>query len=74
MKGFTHFLTGIAIATCFGIVVRASLDNMSMIIVLGGIFGYLPDFLDFQVSRFLEDFDFDPGEEDRPPEDSGHVR
>ena len=59
MKGFTHFLAGIAIATCFGLAVRASLDNMSQIIVLGGIFGYLPDFLDFQVSRFLEDFDYE---------------
>ncbi len=59
MKGFTHFLTGIAIATCFGLAVRASLDNMSQIIVLGGLFGYLPDFLDFQVSRFLEDFDYE---------------
>ena len=59
MKGFTHFLTGIAIATCFGLAVRASLDNMSQIIILGGIFGYLPDFLDFQVSRFLVDFDYE---------------
>jgi membrane-bound metal-dependent hydrolase YbcI (DUF457 family) len=59
MKGFTHFMTGIAIATCFGIAVRASVDQMSQIIILGGLFGYLPDFLDFQVSRFLVDFDYE---------------
>jgi membrane-bound metal-dependent hydrolase YbcI (DUF457 family) len=59
LKGFTHFMTGIAIATCFGIAVRASLDSMSQIIILGGIFGYLPDFLDFQISRFLVDFDYE---------------
>jgi len=59
MKGFTHFLTGIAVATCFGLAVRASFEHMSQIIILGGLFGYLPDFLDFQVSRFLEDFDYE---------------
>lgn len=59
MKGFTHFLTGIAIASCFGLAVKASFNDLSQIIVLGGLFGYLPDFLDFQVSRFLVDFDYE---------------
>jgi hypothetical protein len=59
MKGFTHFLAGVAVATCFGFAVRASIEQMSSIIILGGIFGYLPDFLDFKLGRFLEDFDYD---------------
>ncbi|MGB9636597.1 MAG: metal-dependent hydrolase [Thermoplasmata archaeon] len=54
MKGITHFLTGIAIATCFASAVEAALFEKSLIILLGGIFGILPDTLDFRLTRYLE--------------------
>ncbi len=59
MKGFTHFLCGIAVATAFGLAVDAAAEHMAQIIILGGIFGYMPDFLDFKVARFLEDYDYE---------------
>lgn len=69
MKGLTHFIVGIAVATCFPLAVRSSILEASMIIILGGIFGILPDFLDFRFGRYLEkhDYEIEPGMEKPDP-------
>ncbi len=64
MKGIAHFLTGVAIATCFPEVVRGAADG-SLLPLLGGIAGILPDTLDFKFVRYFERYDeeIDPGPE-----------
>lgn len=62
MKGITHFLTGVALATFFPEVVRQAADG-SLLPVLGGIAGIFPDTLDFKFVRYFEryDLEIDPG-------------
>ncbi len=64
MKGISHFITGVALATCFPEVVRAGAEG-SLLPVLGGIGGILPDTLDFKFARYFERYDeeIDPGPE-----------
>jgi len=73
MKGLTHFMTGVCVATFFPLVVTSVYDAdlilLSLLIPIGGLFGYLPDFLDFKLSRYLEreDFAVNPGYHDLDP-------
>jgi membrane-bound metal-dependent hydrolase YbcI (DUF457 family) len=62
LKGIAHFITGVAIATFFPEVVERAADG-SLIPVLGGIAGILPDTLDFKFARYFERYDveIDPG-------------
>jgi membrane-bound metal-dependent hydrolase YbcI (DUF457 family) len=62
MKGISHFITGVAIATFFPEVVRAG-GVGSLLPMLGGIGGILPDTIDFKFARYWERFDLsiDPG-------------
>ncbi len=62
MKGITHFMTGIAVATFFGKAVEMAATQKSWILVLGGAFGMLADTLDFKLYTFLskEEYDIDP--------------
>ena len=53
MKGIAHFLAGVAAATFVPGVV-ASAAQGSFLIVLGGLFGLLPDTLDFKFARYFE--------------------
>ena len=53
MKGITHFLAGIAAASFVPGVVEGAL-NGSYLIVLGGVFGLLPDTLDFKFARYFD--------------------
>jgi membrane-bound metal-dependent hydrolase YbcI (DUF457 family) len=53
MKGLTHFLAGIAAASFVPGVIEGAL-NGSYLIVLGGIFGLLPDTLDFKFARYFD--------------------
>ena len=53
MKGLTHFVTGVALASCFPDAVRAGAADQPLYFVLGGVFGLLPDTLDFRFSRLL---------------------
>lgn len=53
MKGIGHFLTGMAVATCFPEAMRATLDHGSFVLLAGGAFGLLPDTLDFRIGRYL---------------------
>ena len=54
MKGITHFLFGIAMATFFSIALDAAVTQKALIILLGGIFGVLPDTLDFRFQRYIQ--------------------
>ncbi len=58
MKGLTHFTVGAAIATCFPQAIGLSLIHFSPILALGGIFGLLPDTLDFKLAMFIEENDY----------------
>lgn len=69
MKGFAHFISGIALATFFPEVVRDAAQG-AIGPALGGIAAMLPDVLDFRFARWLEQPDrtVDPGEDPPPPE------
>ncbi len=56
MKGITHFLTGVALATCFPAVLALAREG-SLLPVLGGVGGLLPDVLDFRFVRYWERYD-----------------
>lgn len=61
MKGFTHFISGVAASTFIkSAVAKASFTTGegSFLLLLGGLFGILPDTLDFKLARFTEDPDF----------------
>jgi hypothetical protein len=53
MKGIAHFVTGVAIATFFPEVVESAAQG-SLLPMLGGVAGILPDTLDFKFVRYLE--------------------
>ena len=53
MKGFTHFISGVAIASCFPEAVIAASTGNPLYFVLGGFGGILPDTVDFKFVRFL---------------------
>ncbi|MCK4316942.1 MAG: archaeal/vacuolar-type H+-ATPase subunit I, partial [Anaerolineae bacterium] len=62
MKGIAHFITGVTIATFFPEVVQQAAGG-SVLPMLGGIAGILPDTLDFKFARYFEryDLEIDPG-------------
>lgn len=53
MKGITHFVLGVAWASCFPPVVRDGIAGHATDFVLGGLFGLLPDTIDFKLYRYL---------------------
>ncbi|MGC9398995.1 MAG: metal-dependent hydrolase [Anaerolineae bacterium] len=67
MKGISHFVTGVALATFFPEVVAAGAEG-ALLPMLGGIGGILPDTLDFKFARYFETYDveIDPGPEPDP--------
>ena len=64
MKGIAHFITGVALATFFPEVVAQAAQG-SLLPMLGGIAGILPDTIDFKFARYFEEYDLeiDPGAE-----------
>lgn len=58
MKGLTHFISGAALATFSSQAVSLAQNEHSLIIVLGGIFGILPDTLDFKFAKFFYQEDY----------------
>jgi membrane-bound metal-dependent hydrolase YbcI (DUF457 family) len=64
MKGIAHFVTGVAIATFFPEVVESAAQG-SLLPMLGGVAGILPDTLDFKFVRYFERYhlEIDPGPE-----------
>lgn len=61
MKGLTHFISGVAIASFIPAATKLANGNIasSYILVLGGLFGILPDTLDFKFGQFLSRVDHD---------------
>ena len=59
MKGIAHFVTGVAVASCLPAVVAAGATHNPLYFVLGGVFGLLPDTLDFKFYRFFYRHDMD---------------
>ena len=53
VKGITHFAIGVATASCFPRAVEAGAEGNPLYFVLGGMFGLLPDTLDFKFTRFF---------------------
>ncbi len=52
MKGIAHFTIGLAAASCFPEAVRQAAAGRALPFVLGGVFGLLPDTLDFKWIRY----------------------
>ena len=67
MKGVAHFITGVALATFFPEVVQQA-EAGSLLPMLGGIGGILPDTLDFKFARYFEAYstEIDPGPDPNP--------
>ncbi|OYT40962.1 MAG: DNA-binding protein [Desulfurococcales archaeon ex4484_58] len=61
MRGWTHFLSGLAMASFFPELL-ADLRMGILLPVITGVYGYLPDFIDFKIRRFLwkRDYIVDP--------------
>lgn len=59
MKGIAHFSAGVALASCFPNAVEAGMAGNPLYFLLGGIFGLLPDTLDFKILRFLHRIDME---------------
>lgn len=59
MKGFTHFITGLAVASCLPPAVREAAAGNPIPMVAGGLFGLLPDALDFKIVRFFARHDIE---------------
>lgn len=57
MKGITHFVVGVATASCFPAVVVAAGSGSVSHFLLGGIAGLLPDTIDFKFIRFFAEHD-----------------
>jgi membrane-bound metal-dependent hydrolase YbcI (DUF457 family) len=53
MKGISHFVVGVAVASVFPEAVRAGAAGLPLHFILGGMAGLLPDTLDFKIGRFF---------------------
>ena len=52
MKGITHFTIGVAAASCVPVAVETAASGNPLYFILGGIFGLLPDTIDFKLYRY----------------------
>jgi hypothetical protein len=67
MKGLTHFLSGVALASFFSPAVGMAsnpnvgtdLASSSFILVLGGLYGILPDTMDFKLGQFFSKAEYE---------------
>jgi hypothetical protein len=57
LKGISHFTSAVAAATFIPGVVALAAQERSLILVLAGVFGLLPDWLDFKIARYFEPAD-----------------
>jgi hypothetical protein len=53
MKGIAHFAAGVAAASCFPGSIAAAENGNPLYFILGGVFGLLPDTIDFKFYRFF---------------------
>lgn len=70
MKGISHFMSGVAMATFFPWTLKAAEEGNPMYFILGGAFGIMPDTLDFKFYRFFykHDIYIEPGPQTDPQE------
>ncbi|MBN2054425.1 metal-dependent hydrolase [bacterium] len=67
MKGLTHFLSGVALSSFFAPAVRMASTprsgletaEASFILLLGGLYGIMPDTLDFKLGQFFSPAEID---------------
>lgn len=57
MRGITHFIMGITVATFFKSLMLGAVVEDSLLILLGGIFGLMPDTIDFKFLVYMEKHD-----------------
>ena len=57
MKGFSHFMSGVAVASFGPWAIEAAQNGNPLFFVLGGACGILPDTLDFKFYRFFYNHD-----------------
>lgn len=57
MKGFSHFMSGVAVASFGPWAIDAALHGNPIFFILGGACGILPDTLDFKFYRFFYEHD-----------------
>ncbi|MDR0993572.1 MAG: metal-dependent hydrolase [Verrucomicrobiota bacterium] len=57
MKGFSHFMSGVAVASFGPWAIEAALQGNPIYFILGGACGILPDTLDFKFYRFFYEHD-----------------
>ncbi len=58
MKGITHFLTGVAVASCFPEAVKSIFTDKTFLMPFGGLFGVSCDTLDFRFARYFWKHDY----------------
>lgn len=57
MKGFSHFMSGVAVASFGPWAIEAAQNGNPIFFILGGAMGILPDTLDFKFYRFFYNHD-----------------
>lgn len=57
MKGISHFISGVAVASCFPWTVQAAMEKNPLYFILGAAFGILPDTIDFKFYRYFYRYD-----------------
>ena len=57
MKGFCHFVTGIAAASAFPEAVKTAASGDPCPFIVAGIAALLPDTIDFKILRFIKTYD-----------------
>jgi hypothetical protein len=53
VKGISHFSIGVALASCVPGTIAAGAQGNPLYFILGGVFGLLPDTVDFRIARYL---------------------
>lgn len=72
MKGIAHFVAGVAVASCVPAAVRAAAEGDPTCFILGGVFGLLPDTIDFKFARYFYRHDIEVTPDPRAP-DAQHI-
>ena len=57
MKGFSHFMSGVAVASFGPWAIEAAQQGNPIFFILGGACGILPDTIDFKFYRFFYEHD-----------------
>lgn len=57
VKGISHFITGVAWASCWPWTMEAAVQGQAGFLLLGAFFGLLPDTLDFKMGRYACRYD-----------------